>query len=108
MGSEMCIRDRPLTIHNDGSQIRSWCYIEDIIEGILLALERDEAVGHAFNIGNPRSTLTIDQAFVPPRFFQESPSQVSFPNSPGRGTVWKVQRTLPVRASMPRMSPLGP
>ena len=31
----------------------------DIIDGILLVLERDEAVGEAFNIGNPRSTLTI-------------------------------------------------
>src|SRR5215470_2977119 len=53
------LRGEPLTIHNDGSQIRAWCYVDDIIEAILLALERDEAVGHAFNIGNPRSTVTI-------------------------------------------------
>jgi nucleoside-diphosphate-sugar epimerase len=51
----------PLTIHNEGDQIRSWCYIDDIVDGILLALERDEAVGHAFNIGNARSTVTIYQ-----------------------------------------------
>jgi nucleoside-diphosphate-sugar epimerase len=49
----------PLEIHNDGAQIRAWCYVDDIVDGILLALSRDEAVGHAFNIGNPRSTLTI-------------------------------------------------
>jgi len=48
-----------LVVHNDGSQIRAWCYIDDIIEAILLALERDEAIGHSFNIGNPRSTVTI-------------------------------------------------
>jgi nucleoside-diphosphate-sugar epimerase len=48
-----------IRVHNDGSQIRSWCYIDDIVEGILLVLERPEAVGEAFNIGNPRSTLTI-------------------------------------------------
>ena len=48
-----------LTVHNDGSQIRAWCYIDDIVDAIVLALERDEAVGHAFNIGNPRSTVTI-------------------------------------------------
>jgi nucleoside-diphosphate-sugar epimerase len=53
------LRGQPLEIHNDGSQIRAWCYVDDIIEGILLTLQRDEAVGHAFNIGNPRSTLTI-------------------------------------------------
>jgi nucleoside-diphosphate-sugar epimerase len=48
-----------LQIHNDGSQIRSWCYIDDIIEAIVLVLTDERAVGHAFNIGNPRSTVTI-------------------------------------------------
>lgn len=49
----------PLTVHNDGAQIRAWCYIDDIIDAITMALEREEAVGHAFNIGNARSTVTI-------------------------------------------------
>ena len=53
------LRGEPLDRHNDGAQIRAWCYIDDIVDGILLALDRDEAVGHAFNIGNPRSTVTI-------------------------------------------------
>jgi nucleoside-diphosphate-sugar epimerase len=53
------LKHEPITVHNDGSQIRSWCYIDDIVEGMLLVLTRPEAVGHTFNIGNPRSTLTI-------------------------------------------------
>lgn len=53
------LRGEPLHIHGDGSQIRSWCYIDDLVDGVMTALTRDEAVGHAFNIGNPRSTLTI-------------------------------------------------
>ncbi len=53
------LRGEPLKIHNDGAQIRAWCYVDDIVDAILLCLERDEAVGHAFNIGNPRSTVTI-------------------------------------------------
>jgi nucleoside-diphosphate-sugar epimerase len=53
------LKGEPLTIHNDGSQIRAWCYVDDIVDGILMALVKQEAVGHAFNIGNPRSTLTI-------------------------------------------------
>jgi nucleoside-diphosphate-sugar epimerase len=53
------LRGEPVQVHNDGSQIRAWCYVDDIVDGILLALEREQAVGHAFNIGNPRSTLTI-------------------------------------------------
>ena len=53
------LKGEPLHVHNDGAQIRAWCYVDDIVDGIMLALTSDEAVGHAFNIGNPRSTLTI-------------------------------------------------
>jgi nucleoside-diphosphate-sugar epimerase len=55
------LRGEPLTVHNQGDQIRSWCYIDDITDGILLAMTRVEAIGEAFNIGNPRSTITIYQ-----------------------------------------------
>jgi nucleoside-diphosphate-sugar epimerase len=53
------IAGEKLSVHNDGAQIRAWCYIDDVVEGVLLALEKEEAIGHAFNIGNPRSTVTI-------------------------------------------------
>jgi UDP-glucose 4-epimerase len=53
------LRNEPLTIHNQGDQIRAWCYIDDIVEAVTRALEQDGAVGEAFNIGNPRSTVTI-------------------------------------------------
>jgi nucleoside-diphosphate-sugar epimerase len=53
------LRGEDLTIHNDGSQIRAWCYIDDMVEGLLACLERSEAVGQSFNIGNPRSVVTI-------------------------------------------------
>ena len=53
------LQGEDLVIHNDGSQIRSWCFIDDMVEGLMLVLTRPEAVGHAFNIGNPRSTVTI-------------------------------------------------
>jgi UDP-glucose 4-epimerase len=55
------LEGKPITIHNEGDQIRAWCYIDDIVEAILLALTKDEAVGQSFNIGNPRSTITIYQ-----------------------------------------------
>lgn len=48
-----------LQIHGDGDQVRSWCYIDDIVEGILLCLEKEQAIGQIFNIGNPRGTITI-------------------------------------------------
>lgn len=55
------LKNEPVTIHNEGDQIRSWCYIDDIVDGIELCLERPEAIGESFNIGNPRSTVTIYQ-----------------------------------------------
>ncbi len=57
--TEAALEGRDLVIHGDGSQIRAWCYVDDMVEACLLALERPEAVGHTFNVGNPRSTVTI-------------------------------------------------
>jgi UDP-glucuronate decarboxylase len=51
----------PLEIHGDGSQIRSWCFIEDFCDAILEMVARPEAVGEDFNIGNPANTVTILQ-----------------------------------------------
>ena len=56
---EAAIGGRPLTIHGDGSQIRAWTYVDDMVRGLLLALEHPAAVGESFNIGNARSTVTI-------------------------------------------------
>jgi UDP-glucose 4-epimerase len=55
------LKGTPVVIHNEGDQIRSWCYIDDIVDAIEMCLERPEAVGESFNIGNPRSTVTIYQ-----------------------------------------------
>ncbi|HLY93466.1 MAG TPA: NAD-dependent epimerase/dehydratase family protein [Gaiellaceae bacterium] len=56
---EAALAGRDLTIHGDGSQVRAWCYVDDMVEAVLLCLERLEAVGQSFNIGNDRSTVTI-------------------------------------------------
>jgi nucleoside-diphosphate-sugar epimerase len=56
---EAALGGRDLTIHGDGSQIRAWCYVTDMVAGVLACLERPEAVGQTFNVGNPRSAVTI-------------------------------------------------
>ena len=53
------IMNDPLVIHGEGNQIRSWCFVDDMVDGIVLCLEREEATGEVFNIGNPRGTTTI-------------------------------------------------
>jgi nucleoside-diphosphate-sugar epimerase len=56
---ENAVAGRDLAIHGDGSQIRAWTYVTDMVSGVLACLEHPAAVGQAFNIGNPRGTVTI-------------------------------------------------
>jgi UDP-glucose 4-epimerase len=56
---ETALAGRDLTIHGDGSQVRAWCYVDDMVEATLLALEHPDAVGESFNVGNARSAVTI-------------------------------------------------
>lgn len=53
------IRDLPIEVHGDGTQIRAWCYVDDMVDGCLLALHHPAAVGEALNIGNHRAVVTI-------------------------------------------------
>ena len=72
------LRNEDITIHNDGSQIRAWCYVDDMAAGLLACLERDEAVGQAFNIGNPRSVVTIYNLAMQIVRLSGSRSKISF------------------------------
>jgi nucleoside-diphosphate-sugar epimerase len=72
------LRNEDITIHNDGSQIRAWCYVDDMATGLLACLERDEAVGQAFNIGNPRSVVTIYNLAMQIVRLSGSRSKISF------------------------------
>jgi UDP-glucose 4-epimerase len=56
---EQALRGEDIHIHGDGNQIRAWCYIDDLIDGLLLALTHPKAVGESFNIGNARAVVTI-------------------------------------------------
>jgi nucleoside-diphosphate-sugar epimerase len=53
------LKNQDIVVHGTGDQIRSWCYIDDLVDGVLSSLVREEAVGEDFNLGNPRNTLTI-------------------------------------------------
>ena len=53
------IRNQPIEIHGDGTQIRAWCYVDDMVDGVLLAIAHPNAVGESFNIGNQKAVVTI-------------------------------------------------
>lgn len=47
------ILNKPITIYGDGSQTRSFCYIDDMAEGLMLAMFSDKTKGEVINLGNP-------------------------------------------------------
>jgi UDP-glucose 4-epimerase len=56
---QRALRHEPIEIHGDGTQIRAWCYVDDMVDGVLLAMVHPNAVGESFNIGNQRAVTTI-------------------------------------------------
>lgn len=57
---QQALRGEPLTIYGDGQQTRSFCYVDDLIEGIVRLLMSD--VHEPVNIGNPTETTILEFA----------------------------------------------
>jgi UDP-glucose 4-epimerase len=53
------LKNEALEVHGDGTQIRAWCYVDDLVDGVLLAMAHPKAVGESFNIGNKKAVTTI-------------------------------------------------
>ena len=53
------LKNEPIKIYGDGTQIRAWCFVDDMVDALMLALERPEAIGESFNVGNARAVTTI-------------------------------------------------
>lgn len=56
---ERALRNETITINGDGTQIRAWCYVDDMVRGTMICMEHPKAVGESFNIGNQRAVTTI-------------------------------------------------
>jgi len=59
---QQALRGEPLTIYGDGSQTRSFCYVDDLIEGIYRLLLSDEHM--PVNIGNPAEITILEFAKI--------------------------------------------
>ena len=62
------LADKPLTVYGDGSQTRSFCYIDDLVDGLVALMKSDVQVTGPINLGNPGeftiaelADLVIDQ-----------------------------------------------
>jgi nucleoside-diphosphate-sugar epimerase len=53
---------KPLTIYGDGSQTRSFCYVPDLVRGLIAAQFTEGTKGEIFNLGNPREFTILEFA----------------------------------------------
>lgn len=56
------IKNEPLTVYGDGKQTRSFCYVSDLVDGIVSAMFTDGTNGEVINLGNPEEYSMIDLA----------------------------------------------
>lgn len=73
------LRNEAITVHGDGSQTRSFCYVDDMIEGFIRLLGSNEH--QPVNIGNPEEYRVIDLARIIIEL-TESKSQIVFAPRP--------------------------
>ena len=54
------LRGEPLTVYDDGSRTRSFCYVSDLVEGMVRLMESEEM--EPVNLGNPREMSILEFA----------------------------------------------
>ncbi len=53
---------KPLTVYGEGQQTRSFCYVDDLVDGIMRMMATDHEVTGPINLGNPHETTVADLA----------------------------------------------
>ena len=56
------LEDKPITIFGEGSQTRSFCYVSDLIGGLIALMDTDDDVTGPVNLGNPREMTVAELA----------------------------------------------
>jgi len=75
------LRNEPITIYGNGLQTRSFCYVTDLIEGMIKLMESDKRVTGPINIGNPSEFSMIELAELVIKL-TSSKSKIAFKNLP--------------------------
>ncbi len=53
---------KPLTVYGDGTQTRSFCFVSDMVEGLIRLMEKEHTKGEVVNLGNPEEYTMADLA----------------------------------------------
>ncbi|MEZ0361088.1 MAG: UDP-glucuronic acid decarboxylase family protein [Hydrogenobacter sp.] len=72
----------PITVYGKGEQTRSFCYIDDLVEGILRASLKDGLSGEVINLGNPEEVKIINLAMLIVELTKSSSEIIFTPQPP--------------------------
>lgn len=75
------IRNNPLTVYGSGKQTRSFCYVNDMVEGIKRAMLTDGTKGEVINLGNPDEKTILEIAKIIKKITNSS-SEIAFEDLP--------------------------
>jgi UDP-glucuronate decarboxylase len=53
---------RDITIYGDGSQMRSFCYFDDVVDGLVRLMQSGDDVTGPINVGNPKEFSMLERA----------------------------------------------
>ena len=56
------LQNRDITVYGDGKQTRSFCYVDDLIRGMLALMDSDDSVTGPVNLGNPGEFTMLELA----------------------------------------------
>jgi UDP-glucuronate decarboxylase len=56
------LRNEPITLYGDGRQTRSFCYVDDLVAGLVALMETDDKVTGPINLGNPHEFTMLELA----------------------------------------------
>ena len=59
---DQALNNKPITIYGDGTQTRSFCYVTDMVDGLIRAMEQPQTAGEVINLGNPDERTVADIA----------------------------------------------
>jgi len=103
---QQALRGEPLTVYGDGSQTRSFCYVDDLIDGIVRLLYSNEHL--PVNLGNPEETSILEFAGVINRIVGNKAGIVFRPQARLEGDPQRrqpdIQRAKEILGWQPRVS----
>lgn len=100
------LKGEPITIYGEGDQTRSFCYVDDLIEGLVRLMDTDDAETGPINLGNP-TEITVRELATRISDLAGTPSSVTFHSRPAddpmqrRPDIGKAEAKLDWRPKVP-------